>query len=87
GQVIETASECYSLVQTKDVKRLLKSRGATSWSTENNCNSPLITELKKLTGWSFEGVRCLLEPLANGATVSIDQYCSIKLQNNTLRLI
>ncbi|EUC21896.1 bacteriophage replication gene A family protein, partial [Vibrio parahaemolyticus 861] len=25
--------------------------------------------------------------LANGATVSIDQYCSIKLQNNTLRLI
>lgn len=87
GQVIETASECYSLVQTKDVKRLLKSRGATSWSTENNCNSPLITELKKLTGWSFEGVKCLLEPLANGATVSIDQYCSIKLQNNTLRLI
>nr|WP_321386233.1 replication endonuclease [uncultured Vibrio sp.] len=87
GQVIETASECYSLVQTKDVQRLLKSRGATSWSTENNCNSPLIKELRKLTGWSFEGVQCLLKPLANGSTVGIDQYCSIKLQNNTLRLI
>lgn len=87
GQVIETANECYSLVKTKDVKRLLKSRGATSWSTENNCNSPLITELRKLTGWSFEGVKCLLEPLQNGSTVAIDQYCSIKLQNNTLRLI
>ena len=87
GQVIETASECYSLVQTKDVKRLLKSRGATSWSTENNCNSPLVNELRKLTGWSLEGVQCLLPPLNNGSTVAIDQYCSIKLQHNTLRLI
>lgn len=86
GSVIETASECYSLVKTKDLPRLLESRSGSPWSTENKCNSPLIIELRKLTGWSIKGVTALIKPLKNGASVPIDQYCTLKLNNGRLRI-
>ncbi|WP_240698711.1 replication endonuclease [Vibrio kanaloae] len=77
-------TECYSLVKSKDVQRLLESRSGSPWSTENNCNSQLTNELVKLTGWSLDGVKCLLNPLKRGATIPIDQDCTIKMRNNGL---
>ncbi|USD60776.1 replication endonuclease [Vibrio sp. SCSIO 43140] len=84
GQLIQTASECYSIVKKKDVKRLQKARSAVPWSTENNCNSQLIQALRDVTGWSVKGVQCLLVPLSRGATITIDQYSKIRLKQNRL---
>ncbi|MGR5307528.1 replication endonuclease [Vibrio mediterranei] len=84
GQLIQTVSECYSIVKKKDVKRLQKARSAVPWSTENNCNSQLIQALRDVTGWSVKGVQCLLIPLSRGETVTIDQYSKIRLKQNRL---
>ena len=84
GTLIKTASECYSLVRKKDVKRLQKARSAVPWSTENNCNPPIIKALMDATGWSIKGVQCLLKPLSKGGTVTIDQYCKIRLKQGRL---
>ncbi|MGV2990049.1 replication endonuclease [Vibrio sp. E150_011] len=84
GTLIKTASECYSLVRKKDVKRLQKARSAVPWSTENNCNPPIIKALMDATGWSMKGVQCLLKPLSKGGTVTIDQYCKIRLKHGRL---
>ena len=84
GRLIETSSECYSLVKKKDVKRLQEARSVSPWSTENNCNSPLVEHLQRATGWSVEGVQCLISPLMRGAKVQIDKYTSISFRNNRL---
>ena len=84
GRLIETSSECYSLVKKKDVKRLQEARSVSPWSTENNCNSPLVEHLQRVTGWSVEGVQCLISPLMRGAKVQIDKYTSISFRNNRL---
>nr|WP_245688443.1 hypothetical protein [Vibrio sonorensis] len=94
GKVIETCSEHFSLVKTKDVKRRaldLKRGGASPWSTENKCNqvekstiSPLEQALMDVTGWSVKGVQCLLKPLSLGATVPVDKYTSLRLRNGRL---
>lgn len=84
GQLIETASEGYSLVKKKDVKRLQQARSAVPWSTENNCNSPLVEHLQRVTGWSMEGVQCLISPLSQGASVPIDKDLSIRLRDRRL---
>lgn len=94
GKVIETCSEHFSLVKTKDVKRralALKKGGALPWSTENKCNqiperpiSPLEKALMDVTGWSVKGVQCLLRPLSMGAKVPIDKHTMISYKNNRL---
>lgn len=84
GRLIETSSECYSLVKKKDVKRLQEARSVSPWSTENNCNSPLVEHLQRVTGWSVEGVQCLISPLVAGAKVPIDRHLTIQLRNNRL---
>ncbi|MDC5855513.1 replication endonuclease [Vibrio europaeus] len=84
GKLIETCSENYSLVKKKDVKRLQEARSASPWSTENNCNSPLIEQLRRMTGWSSQGVKCLIRPLQLGAKVPIDKYVSVQLRNGRL---
>ncbi|EKA6056054.1 replication endonuclease [Vibrio parahaemolyticus] len=84
GQLIETASECYSIVKKKDVKRLQEARSASPWSTENNCNSPLAEHLQRVTGWSIQGVQCLIKPLSMGAKVPIDNNMTIQIRNNRL---
>ncbi|MCG9790709.1 replication endonuclease [Vibrio mediterranei] len=81
GQLIETASERYSIVKKTDVNRVQKARSAAPWSTENNCNSTLSKALMDATGWSMEGVQCLIKPLSKGATITIDQYCKIRLEH------
>jgi hypothetical protein len=89
GKVIETCREHYSLVKKKDVKRLalaLKSGGAAPWSTENNCNHPLVEPLQRVTGWSIKGVQCLINPLSNGATVPIGDGIDITFRNNRLNV-
>lgn len=87
GHLIETASECYSIVKQKDVQRLQEARSASPWSTENNCNSQLIKHLQNMTGWSVKGVQCLIKPLSKGAKVPIDKYMSIELRNNRLSTV
>lgn len=84
GKLIETCSENYSLVKKKDVKRLQEARSASPWSTENNCNSALIEQLRRMTGWSSQGVKCLIRPLQLGAKVPIDKYVSVQLRNGRL---
>ena len=94
GKVIETCSEKYELIKTKDVQRRafdLKKGGALPWSTENKCNqpqeikiSPLEKELMTVTGWSVKGVQCLIVPLMRGSRVSIDRYTNISFTNNRL---
>ena len=84
GTLIQTASEQYSLVKTKDVQRLQKARSALPWSTENNCNSPLVEHLQRLTGWSAQGVQSLIKPLYSGAVVPIDKYAKLSLRNGRL---
>lgn len=37
-----------------------------------------------LSGWSVEGVQCLITPLLNGANVPIDQYTTVSLKNGRL---
>ncbi|MGY5617292.1 replication endonuclease [Vibrio cincinnatiensis] len=86
GKVIETASEQYSLVKKKDLKRLLESRSGSTWSTENNCNPSLVDALQRVTGWSLEGVQCLINPLSNGVKVPIDKNMSIQLRNGRLNI-
>ncbi|MCG9681234.1 replication endonuclease [Vibrio sp. Isolate23] len=87
GQLIETCSESYSLVKQKDVKRLQEARSDSPWSTENNCNSALIEQLRRMTGWSSQGVKCLIRPLQLGAKVPIDKYVSVQLRNGRLLTI
>ncbi|MFB9133499.1 replication endonuclease [Vibrio olivae] len=84
GKIIETCSEQFSLVKTKDVKHRQQERGALPWSTENKCNSPLVEPLQRLTGWSAQGVQCLIEPLRKGAVVPIDKYAKLSLRNGRL---
>jgi len=91
GQLIETASEQYSLVRRKDLQRALESRSGSPWSTENNCNQisekpilPLEKALMDVTGWSVKGVQCLIPPLMRGSKVSIDRYTDISFTNNRL---
>nr|WP_164649609.1 replication endonuclease [Vibrio astriarenae] len=84
GQVIETASECYSLVKTKDVKRLLKSRGTASWSTENNCNPWLEQQLKTVTGWDSARLTECISLLYEGRWCMVDEYQSVRLKDGQL---
>jgi hypothetical protein len=88
GKLIETASDQYSLVKKKDLKRLLtsESRSGSPWSTENNCNHPLVEPLQRVTGWSIKGVQCLINPLSNGATVPIGDGIDITFRNNRLNV-
>ncbi|HDY8229007.1 replication endonuclease [Vibrio vulnificus] len=96
GKVIQTCSEHYSLVKTKDVKRkalALKKGGALPWSTENKCNqagkstiSPLEQALMDVTGWSVKGVQCLLRPLSKGAKIPIDKYSTLSIKHGHLRV-
>ncbi|WGW00337.1 replication endonuclease [Vibrio sp. YMD68] len=96
GKVIETCSEHFNLVKTKDVKRLalaLKKGGALPWSTENKCNqtpekavTPLEKALMDVTGWSVKGIQCLLAPLSKGAKVPIDKHITLSIQNGQLRV-
>lgn len=67
--------------------------GARPWSTENNCNPSIINPISALekalmtaTGWSRNGVQCLIQPLKQGAKVPIDQHATFQLVNNTLRV-
>ncbi|WP_375752718.1 replication endonuclease [Vibrio sp. HN007] len=90
-KVIETCAEKYALVKKKDVKRLQKECGALPWSTENKCNQPpqkqisgLEQALKDITGWSIEGIQCLISPLMKGAKVPIDRYTTLSLRNGRL---
>ncbi len=88
--VVNTKSAIYSIVKTKDVPRLAsalalkKKRSFAPWSTENKCNSDLIEALQRITGWSVDGVQCLIKPLQSGAKVSIDKHSTISLRNNRL---
>lgn len=91
GKVIETCREHYTLVRKKDVQRIQKARSVLPWSTENKCNQPeksplvgLEQALMTLSGWSVEGVQCLITPLLNGANVPIDQYTTVSLKNGRL---
>ncbi len=90
-KIIETAATTYSLVRKKDVKRLQEARSVSPWSTENKCNqppekpiSPLEKALMDVTGWSVEGVQCLLKPLAQGASIPIDKYTTLSVKNGAL---
>lgn len=84
GRLIETCSESYTLVKQKDVKRLQEARSGSPWSTENNCNSALLEQLRRMTGWSSQGVKCLVKPLRLGAKVPIDKYVSVQIRNGRL---
>ncbi|MGF1762463.1 replication endonuclease [Aliivibrio kagoshimensis] len=90
GKVIETASEHYSLIKTKDVARhalaldLKKKRSFAPWSTENNCNQALKQMLSDTTGWSLDGVQCLIKPLLMGGKVPIDKHQTLCIRNNRL---
>lgn len=87
GKIIETCSEHYSLVKTKDLKRRAaasKEADASPWSTENKCNQHLIEALTRATGWSERGVQCLIEPLKKGAKVPIDKFMTLALRNGRL---
>jgi len=87
GQLIKTASECYSIVKKKDVQRLQNARSALPWSTENNCNSEISSLEKALmtaTGWKQTGVQCLIQPLSRGLKVPIDQYTTLSLRQGRL---
>lgn len=84
GKIIKTCSTHYSLVKKKDVQRLQKARSALPWSTENKCNSPLVEALQRVTGWSIEGVQCLITPLQKGATIPIDQHARLSLRRGRL---
>lgn len=84
GKLIETCRESYTLVKKKDVKRLQAARSAAPWSTENNCNSELVEALRRVTGWSFRGVQCLIRPLKMGSKVPIDKHLTIRLRNGRL---
>lgn len=91
GHLIETASEHFSLVKKKDVQRLQEARRAVPWSTENNCNQPgksafsrLEHALIELSGWSIQGIQCLIPPIQNGAKVPIDRYSTVCLRNGRL---
>ncbi|EIV8648094.1 replication endonuclease [Vibrio parahaemolyticus] len=86
GKLIETCSESYCLVKKKDVKRLQEARSASPWSTENNCNSHLVEDLQRMTGWSVRGVKCLVEPLKRGAKVPIDKDMTIRLRDGRLEV-
>ncbi len=90
-KIVITAKEQYSLVRKKDLKRTQKARSALPWSTENNCNQPLKKEVSSLesalitaTGWSLDGVQCLIAPLMRGAKVQIDRYTGFQLRNGRL---
>ncbi|WP_242617128.1 replication endonuclease [Vibrio vulnificus] len=84
GQVIETCATNYALVTKKVAKQLLETRSVSPWSTENKCNSGLSEALMTLTGWSYQGVQCLIAPLLRGAKVPIDRYLSVSWRNNRL---
>ncbi|WP_418113819.1 replication endonuclease [Vibrio scophthalmi] len=88
GEIVETCKAQYALVLKKDVSRLAfdlkKTRSGLSWSTENNCNSGLSEALMTITGWSYQGVQCLIAPLLRGAKVPIDRYQSVAWKNNRL---
>ncbi|MFZ3434011.1 replication endonuclease [Vibrio harveyi] len=90
GQIIETCSARFSIVSKSDAKAWKAERseakrgGAPSWSTENKCNHPLTEPLMRLTGWSSQGVQCLISPLMRGAKVQIDRYTTVSFKNNRL---
>ncbi|EPO4248956.1 replication endonuclease [Vibrio cholerae] len=84
GKVVETITGKYKLVTKKDAKRLSETRSVSPWSTENNCNSALSEALMTLTGWSYQGVQCLIAPLLRGAKVPIDRYMAVSWKNNRL---
>ncbi|MGL4379666.1 MAG: replication endonuclease [Vibrio sp.] len=84
GQVVETITGKYKLITKKDAQRLLETRRVSSWSTENNCNSPLSEALMTLTGWSYQGVQCLIAPLLRGGKVPIDRHMAVSWKNNRL---
>ncbi|WP_240308393.1 replication endonuclease [Vibrio cholerae] len=84
GQIIETCATNYALVTKKVAKQLLETRSVSPWSTENNCNSALSEALMTLTGWSYQGVQCLIAPLLRGAKVPIDRYMAVSWKNNRL---
>lgn len=84
SEVIETCSDTFQLVKTKDLKRALETRSGSTWSTENNCNPSLSQALTELTGWSIQGVKCLIKPLQSGAKIQIDQHATVSLRNGGL---
>lgn len=89
GEVITTAIGEFKLIKKSEIDGVLALRGAERlpWSTENNCNSRLIRELIKITGWTENGVQCLLNPLRIGNTVSIDKDMRLRLRDNQLLMI
>lgn len=84
GILINTCEKTYRLVKKSQLTGLLEGRRPVPWSTENNCNSPLIEALTTLTGWSANGVQCLIAPLMAGRKVPIDNDQRILLRNGRI---
>lgn len=93
GSLIETCHAKYRLVK-KESYNARKKRGAHSWSTENNCNSPpkktnspLAQALIHLTGWDFKRIKHMIRPLMLGNKVQIYHNSREWVQFNNNRLI